>query len=42
MEGDPPPPLFLDISKSRAPLELKTEVRAFGFLRHGKGGLIND
>ena len=42
VEGDPPPPLFLDISKSRAPLELKTEVRAFGFLRHGKGGLIND
>ena len=42
-DGDPAAaPLFLDISKSRAPLELKTELRALAFFKHGKGGLISD
>ena len=41
-DGDPAAPLFLDISKSRAPLELKTEFRAFAFFKQGKGGLISD
>ena len=37
--GDPPPPLFLDISKSLAPLEL-TLLSTVCFLIMGCGGLM--
>ena len=38
--GEPLPPLFLDISKSLAPLELKTLLSTVCFLMTGSGGLM--
>ena len=38
--GEPLPPLFLDISKSLAPLELNTLLSTVCFLMTGSGGLM--